>query len=217
LADEIQTSKNKSALRETIEAVVIALILALFIRTFIIQAFKIPSSSMLDTLLIGDHLLVNKFSYGVKNPFTGETWVPLGTPERKDIIVFKYPENPSQDFIKRVVGLAGDKIQIINKKLFINDKPFEVTQAKFEDKHVIPSQPGNMLQNPRDNFGPVVVPENSVFVLGDNRDNSKDSRYWGFVDLKAIKGKAFILYWSWDREATMLRKVRWGRIADLIH
>lgn len=201
--------KTKSALMETIEAIVIALVLAMFIRTFIVQAFKIPSGSMLPTLLIGDHLLVNKFLYGVRNPLNGHIWIPVSTPHQGDIIVFKYPKDPSQDFIKRVVGVAGDVIEVKNKKLFVNDKPYVVEGPIHSDPR---TRPG-----PRDNFGPVTVPEHAVFVMGDNRDNSHDSRFWGFVGLTAIKGKAMILYWSWDSDSSLAQAVRWSRIGDLIH
>ncbi len=202
-------NKNKSVIREYIEAIVIALILALFIRTFVVQAFKIPSGSMIPTLLIGDHILVNKFSYGIKNPFTGATWVSIGTPEQLDIVVFKYPENPSQDFIKRVIGVGGDRIEIKNKKVFVNGKPIVVENAVNLDSKVFTGP-----NPPRDNYGPVTVPPNSLFVMGDNRDNSHDSRFWGFVDLKAVKGKAFMLYWSWNKEDF---SVRWRRIGDILH
>jgi len=205
----VAQQSNKSALRETVEAVVIALLLAMFIRTFVVQAFKIPSGSMIPTLLIGDHLLVNKFIYGIKNPFTGETWIPINEPQRGDIIVFKFPKDPSQDFIKRVVGIEGDQIKIIDKKLYVNGEPFVVENAV----HLRPGiEPG-----PRDNYGPITVPKDSLFVMGDNRDNSHDSRFWKFVDLKAIKGKAFILYWSWDSDAEWSESVRWKRIGNLIH
>ncbi|MEA3546041.1 MAG: signal peptidase I [Thermodesulfobacteriota bacterium] len=200
---------KKSVVREYAEAIVIALILALFIRSFIVQAFKIPSGSMIPTLLIGDHLLVNKFIYGIKNPFTGATWISIGEPNRRDIIVFKYPENPKQDFIKRVIGVAGDRIEIIDKKVYVNGEILEVDNAVYRDKRIFPRD-----VTPRDNLGPIVVPENSLFVMGDNRDNSHDSRFWKFVDLKEIKGKAFILYWSWNREDFA---VRWNRLGDLIH
>ena len=200
---------KKSVVREYAEAIIIALILALFIRTFVVQAFKIPSGSMIPTLLIGDHLLVNKFIYGIKNPFNGSTWISIGEPRRRDIIVFKYPENPKQDFIKRVIGVAGDRIEIIDKKLYVNGEIFEVSNAVYLDKRIFPGK-----VTPRDNLGPIVVPEHSLFVMGDNRDNSHDSRFWKFVDLKAIKGKAFILYWSWDREDFA---VRWNRLGDLIN
>jgi len=201
--------KSKSTLREYAEAIIIALLLALFIRTFVVQAFKIPSGSMLDTLLIGDHILVNKFIYGVKNPFYGSTWIPLKNPERGDIIVFKYPVNPTQDYIKRVVGLAGDTIEIKDKKVYVNGEPQNEKYAIFLDSKIIPAH-----VQPRDNMGPITVPEDSLFVMGDNRDNSYDSRFWNFVDLKSVKGKAFILYWSWDKKNF---SVRWNRIANLVH
>ena len=201
--------KRKSTIREYIEAILIALLLALFIRTFIVQAFKIPSGSMENTLLIGDHILVNKFIYGVKNPFNGNTWIPFSNPERRDIVVFKYPVNPDQDYIKRVVGVAGDIIEIKNKKVYVNGVVLDEKYAIFRDNKILPAN----VQS-RDNLGPITVPEHSLFVMGDNRDNSYDSRFWKFVDLKAVKGKAFILYWSWDKENF---SVRWGRIGDLVH
>lgn len=202
-------NKNKSVIREYAEAIVIALILALFIRTFVVQAFKIPSGSMIPTLLIGDHILVNKFSYGIKNPFSGATWISIGTPEQFDVIVFKYPENPSLDFIKRVVGVGGDRVEIKNKKIFVNGKPITVENAVTLDSKIFKGP-----TPPRDNYGPITVPQDSLFVMGDNRDNSHDSRFWGFVDLKAVKGKAFMLYWSWNKEDF---SVRWRRIGDMIH
>ncbi len=207
-SNDTNTNK-KSTLREYTEAIIIALVLALFIRSFIVQAFKIPSGSMEPTLLIGDHLLVNKFIYGIKNPFTGTTWVHINTPHRRDIVVFKFPLNPSQDFIKRVIGVEGDRIKVVNKEVFVNGKPFEVKGAVHLDPNIIP---GDI--KPRDNFGPVTVPKNSLFVMGDNRDNSYDSRFWKFVKLKNVKGKAFILYWSWAKEKF---SVRWRRIFNLLH
>jgi signal peptidase I len=202
--------KKKSSLRENVEAILIAIVLALFIRTFVVQAFKIPSGSMKNTLLIGDHILVNKFIYGVKIPFTdGKTLISISDPDRKDIVVFKYPEDPKKDFIKRVVGVAGDKIEIRNKQLFVNDTlQASEEYAIHKDPRIIPVQ-----FTVRDNFGPVTVPGHSLFVMGDNRDNSHDSRFWGFVDLKAVKGKAFIIYWSWNKEAF---GVRWNRIGDAL-
>ncbi|MFO7886125.1 MAG: signal peptidase I [Desulfobacteraceae bacterium] len=208
--------KKKGALRENIEAILIAVVLAMFIRTFVIQAFKIPSGSMKNTLLIGDHILVNKFIYGVKIPFTGgpdaagATLIPVSEPERGDIVVFRFPEDPDKDFIKRVVAVEGDTIELKNKKFYLNgalqkDEPYAV----HKDSRVIPEQFSS-----RDNFGPVTVPKDSLFVMGDNRDNSHDSRFWGFVDLDAVKGKAFIIYWSWNRDRF---GVRWDRIGDLLH
>ncbi len=199
---------KKSALRENIEAILIAIVLAMFIRTFVVQAFKIPSGSMKETLQIGDHILVNKFIYGVKMPFSQKTLISLKDPKRGDIIVFKFPEDPDKDFIKRVVGVTGDIIEIKDKKLFVNGKAPGYKQAVYKDSRVIP---GSI--QPRDNMGPVTVPEDSLFVMGDNRDHSYDSRFWGFVKLRAVKGKAFIIYWSWDKEDF---GVRWNRIGDLL-
>jgi signal peptidase I len=209
LAEKNSQPKSKSTLREYIEAILIALLLALFIRTFVVQAFKIPSGSMKNTLLIGDHILVNKFIYGIKNPFNDNTWIPITEPKRRDIIVFEYPLNPEQDYIKRVIGVAGDTIEIKDKKVYVNGVPQDEKYTIFLDHRILPPN-----VQPRDNLGPFTVPEHSLFVMGDNRDNSYDSRFWKFVDLKEVKGKAFILYWSWDKEDF---SVRWNRIGHLIH
>jgi signal peptidase I len=197
---------KKSLVREYIEAILIALVLAVFIRTFVVQAFKIPSGSMIPTLLIGDHILVSKFVYGIKNPFNGTVIVPIKEPARNDVIVFKYPLNRSQDFIKRVIGLPGDSVEIINKKVFINGKALGDDKGEFKDNNLLS-------EGPRDNFGPVTVPPNSLFVMGDNRDNSHDSRFWRFVDYSDIRGKAIVMYWSWDQEDF---SVRWSRIGSVI-
>jgi len=199
---------EKNVWRENIEAIIIALVLALFIRTFIVQAFKIPSGSMKDTLLVGDHILVNKFIYGVKIPFTQKTLIPFKDPGTGDIIVFKFPKDPKKDFIKRVVGVDGDVVKITDKKVYVNDILQEEEYAVHKDSDTFS---GNI--SPRDNFGPVKVPRGALFVMGDNRDNSHDGRFWGFVDLKAVKGKAFMIYWSWNREEF---GVRWKRIGDLL-
>ncbi|MBW2742255.1 MAG: signal peptidase I [Deltaproteobacteria bacterium] len=199
---------KKSSLRENIEAIILAIILALFVRSFIIQAFKIPSGSMKNTLQIGDHILVNKFIYGVKLPFTMTTIIPYKKPQRGDIVVFKFKEDPKKDFIKRTIGVPGDVIEIKNKEIHVNKKRLEQDYAIYTDLHIIPKA-----MQPRDNFGPVTVPEDSIFVMGDNRDHSYDSRFWGFVDLKDVKGKAFIIYWSWDNDNF---GVRWGRIGKIL-
>jgi len=204
-----ESASRKSLVREYVEAILIALVLAIFIRTFVVQAFKIPSGSMKDTLLIGDHILVNKFIYGIKNPFSGGVLVPISEPERNDVIVFEYPVDPSKDFIKRVVGIEGDSVEIRNKQLLVNGEVVASPHAIHRDPNILPKG-----AQPRDNFGPIVVPQDSLFVMGDNRDESYDSRFWGFVDLKAVKGKAFILYWSWDGPNFA---VRWRRIGDLIY
>lgn len=202
--------KKKNAWRENIEAIIIALLIAMFIRTFIIQAFKIPSGSMLETLQIGDHILVNKFIYGIKIPFSGgKDLIAVKDPEREDVVVFKFPEDPSKDFIKRVVAVAGDTVEIIDKQLYVNDKP--VTNEQYVIHRDDKIFPGHITT--RDNMPKINVPENKIFVMGDNRDNSHDSRFWGYVDLRAIKGKAFIIYWSWDKENF---GVRWRRLGDLI-
>ena len=200
---------KKNILREYGEAIFIAVILALFIRTFVVQAFKIPSGSMKPTLLVGDHILVNKFIYGIKIPFLNITLIPLKKPKSGDIVVFKFPEDPKKDFIKRVVAVEGDTVQIRNKKVYINDRPMEDPYGTHLDPHSIRGA-----AQPRDNFGPVTVPPNSLFVMGDNRDHSYDSRFWGFVNLSAVKGKAFIMYWSWDKENS---GIRWRRLGRLIH
>lgn len=208
MAQENEKVSSKSSLRENIEAILIAIVLALFIRTFVVQAFKIPSGSMKETLKIGDHILVNKFIYGTKIPFTDIIFLPLTSPKQGDIVVFKFPEDPDKDFIKRVVGVEGDTIEIRNKHLFVNNVPVEYPQAIFIDPVTIPEG-----VQPRDNFGPIRVPPNSLFVMGDNRDHSYDSRFWGVVDMKAVKGKAFMIYWSWDKENF---GVRWSRIGDFL-
>lgn len=195
-------------MQEYIEAIIIAILIAVFIRTFIIQAFKIPSRSMVPALLVGDHLLVNKFIYGVKIPFFRKTIIPVTQPERGDIVVFIYPNDRSKDFIKRVIGISGDKIEIKNKKIFLNGKEYTDSYGIYSDSI---TYPGDM--QPRDNYGPVTVPQESLFVMGDNRDESADSRYWGFVDLKDVEGKAFIIYWSWNSED---HNLRWQRLGNLL-
>lgn len=207
--------KPKSSLRENTEAIIIAIIIAMFIRTFIIQAFKIPSGSMLETLQIGDQILVNKFIYGIKIPFTdGKTLIPVKNPQKGDIVVFKYPEDPSKDFIKRVVATGGDTLELIDKKLYVNNKMVEgETYAVYKTQDIIPGKFSS-----RDNLRKIKVPENKLFVMGDNRDNSHDSRFWGFVDLNAVRGKALIIYWSWnkDKSVPMWASVRWNRVGDIL-
>ena len=202
-------TNKKKIIWEYAKAIITALILAMLIRTYIIQAFKIPSGSMIPTLLVGDHILVNKFLYGTKIPFSGKRAFMFKKPERGDIIVFKYPENPDKDFIKRVVAIEGDVIESKNKKVHVNGNKVNEPYAQHTDSSMRP-----MGIEPRDNFGPVIVPKNKYFVMGDNRDQSYDSRYWGYVDIKDVKGKALILYWSWDSEKSW---VRFGRIGSLIH
>lgn len=197
-----------SGWRENVEAILIAVLLALFIRTFVVQAFKIPSGSMKDTLQIGDHILVNKFAYGIDIPFLGFPLLPERAPQRGDVIVFKYPNDPDKDYIKRVVAVGGDVVAVRNKQLVVNRTP-------LQEDYIIHTRP--RIQPVRDNFGPVRVPENKLFVMGDNRDNSSDSRFWGFLDVDAVRGKAFLIYWSWnDQSASVLSRVRWARIGDIV-
>lgn len=195
--------KKKSVVREYAEAAVIAVILALLIRTFVVQAFKIPSGSMEPTLLVGDHILVNKFIYGVKIPFIRNTLIPISKPQRDDVIVFIYPHDTSKDYIKRVVGLPGDRIEIFDRKINING-------TLYDDKHGVYAEVRNegSLNMAKKRNRPIIVPENHLFVMGDNRDHSSDSRVWGFVPLKSVKGKAFIIYWSWPHWKRFLRIVR---------
>jgi len=200
--------KPKSKLQEYIEAIILAIVIAFFIRTFVIQAYKIPSGSMKPTLLIGDHILVSKFNYGIKLPLIRSTLLPIGTPKRGDIVVFIYPEDRSKDFIKRLIGVPGDTIEIRDKKILINGLPYKDEHGVYVDHMIIPGS-----VQPRDNFGPVTVPEKKLFVMGDNRDESYDSRFWGMVDQRDVLGKALIIYWSWNGED---RDVRWNRIGSLL-
>jgi len=213
-----ELASTKSKAREYVEAIVVALLLAFFIRTFVVQAFKIPSGSMIPTLQVGDHILVSKFIYGLRNPFSGEVLVPLKEPKTFDVIVFKYPKNPKLDFIKRVIGTPGDTVEVRDKQIFLNGAPLRDPYGIHRDPRIFDRR-----QSPRDNFGPITVPPGKLFVMGDNRDESNDSRFWGFVDMKAVKGKAFLIYWSWDVNQPLLvppkrfTTVRWSRIGDLIH
>ncbi len=201
--------KKKNIIREYVEAFAIAIVLALIIRAFVVQAFKIPSGSMIPTLLVGDHILVSKFIYGVRVPFTDIKFFDFREPKRGEVIVFIYPKDESKDFIKRVIGVEGDKIAIKDKKLYINDELYDDPYGFYKEHTIIPRH-----VQPRDNFGPVVVPKDSLFVMGDNRDRSADSRFWGFVKLDKVRGKAFLIYWSWGG---FMRDIKWGRIANLIH
>jgi len=212
-----RTAKRKSVAREYTEAILIALLLALFIRTFVIQAFKIPSGSMKETLLIGDHILVSKFAYGTHIPneipflniklFDDIIFFPK-QPERGDIIVFKYPKDEKRDFIKRVIGVPGDLLEVRHQKVFINGKPYEDRHARHTES------PSDSSLVPRDDFGPVLVPDNHLFMMGDNRENSQDSRYWGFLNINKVRGKALMIYWSWNQLESWVRFDRFGKILE---
>jgi signal peptidase I len=198
---------TKGALWEYTKAIVTALILALFIRAYFVQAFKIPSGSMIPTLLIGDHILVNKFIYGTKLPFSDKRFLVFRKPGRGDIMVFRYPEDPSRDFIKRVAAVEGDMIESKNKVIYVNGRPVTEPYTQHTDYLM-----GSTGMEPRDNFGPLVVPKGKFFMMGDNRDQSYDSRYWGYVDMKDIRGEALIIYWSWDSKKYLPRFGRIGRL-----
>ena len=210
---------QKTVVREYAEALIIALILALMIRTFIIQAFKIPTGSMEPTLLVGDHLLVSKFSYSIhvpnEVPFTSIQLFPdyhffSSVPERGNIVVFKFPLEPDKDFIKRVVGLPGETIQVIRQRVYIDDKLLKEPYAHH-------SQPSSPNSGTRDNMAPLRIPEGHIFVMGDNRENSSDSRVWGTLDLKNLRGKAQWIYWSWDSKNNSWWKVRNDRLGSSVY
>jgi signal peptidase I len=203
-----KSGKKESIVWEYTKSIFIAVVLALVIRTFMVQAFAIPSGSMEATLAIGDRILVNKFLYGTNIPFADGRILKFREPVRGDVVVFEYPEDRSKDFIKRVIGIPGDQIQIINKKVHVNGRIYENPHEMHKDSEVIPG-----ILSPRDNTDVITVPVNSYFVMGDNRDSSYDSRFWGFVESKDIKGLAFMKYWSWDPEKW---RVRWKNIGRLI-
>ena len=212
---------RKSVVREYFESIVIAVILALFVRTWAVQAFKIPTGSMENNLLIGDHLLVNKFVFG---PATGpleRTLLPMREIRRGDVVVFKYPDEPERDFIKRVIGLPGETLELRNKKVFIDGQPIDEAYVHFLDPDHDSSEVTSF--DVRERYGPVRVPEGQYFVMGDNRDNSQDSRYWGFLPRGYIKGRALMIYWSYDPDphasliTQFLTRTRWERLLHQIH
>ncbi|MCU0250722.1 MAG: signal peptidase I [Vicinamibacterales bacterium] len=211
---------RKSVVREYFETIVIAVVLALFMRTFVVQAFKIPTGSMEPNLLVGDHLLVNKFVFAPTLSSVERAVLPVTDIRRGDIVVFKYPEDPERDFIKRVIGLPGETIELRDHQIHVNGRAIEEPYA-----HYLPrpsSARGGELASDdvRERYGPVVVPAGSVFVMGDNRDNSQDSRYWGFLPKENIKGKALMIYWSFDSSQgglNLFTQTRWARILHQIH
>ena len=230
---QAEARQRKSFYKEWIEPFLIAAVVALFIRQFVVEAFKIPSGSMIPTLTIGDHLLVNKFVYGPRIPFTDTRFFSGREPKRGDIIVFKYPENEDKNYIKRVIGLPGDKIEVRDGILLINDRAVPIkpvrgaqpdpdaarsylglAQEFLEDLGPVTHRIQYLQDQSGKSYGPVTVPVEKVFVMGDNRDNSQDSRVWGFVQFNKILGKALIIYWSWDGEEG--RWLRWERIGSLI-
>ena len=199
-APEPERPFKKSVFREYLESIVVAVILALFIRTFAVQAFKIPTGSMEPNLMIGDHLLVNKLVYSPSLSPLKDTLFGKRPIKRGHVVVFKFPEDPTRDFIKRVIGLPGETIEIRNKQVYVNGKPLEEPYAHFIDAPLRPDDPeytrgGDVI---RDAWGPQTVPAGQLLVLGDNRDNSRDSRYWGFLPIDQVKGRALLVYWSYE-------------------
>ncbi|WP_035587824.1 signal peptidase I [Hippea jasoniae] len=210
--------QKKDVVGEWIKSIIIALVIALFIRAFFVEAFKIPSSSMEPTLLIGDHILANRLIYGIRVPISGKIIIPVEHPKVGDIVIFRYPPKPSVYFIKRCVGVGGDVLMMKNKVLYRNGKRVNEPYAIYTDPHIYPRNTDNPIVKARwgsrDNWGPVKVPPHEYFMMGDNRDNSYDSRYWGFVPEKDIVGKAFIIYGSWTFSPF---RIRFKRFFKLIH
>jgi signal peptidase I len=223
-ADEAKPYR-KSTVREYFESICVAVILALFVRTFVVQAFKIPTGSMENNLLIGDHLLVNKFVHAPTLTGIERALLPIDPIRRGDIIVFKYPEQPDRDFIKRVIGLPGETLELRNKKVYINGTPLDEPYVHF----IFPPDPEDGAAGAQAlpdfdvtrSYGPVTVPARQYFMMGDNRDNSQDSRYWGFMPEEYVKGKALFVYFSFGDPSPgvsgLLGNVRWNRILHQIH
>ncbi len=197
--------KKKSKLRENVESILYALIIAIFVRAFIVQAYKIPSGSMIPTLLVGDYILVNRLAYGLRIPYTKLKFFEYRKPKRGDIVVFVFPKDRSKDFIKRVIAVGGETLEIKGRRIFINGKEIDDPWGRYttglsEGIHI----------------GPVRIPKGYLFVMGDNRDNSFDSRFWGLVDERDVKGKPMFIYFSWDSNADILHKIRWRRIGKWV-
>jgi signal peptidase I len=214
---------KKSVAREYFESFLIAVILALFVRTWVFQAFKIPSGSMEPNLLIGDHLIVNKMEFAPAATALERTLLPHREIRRGDVIVFKYPEDPERDFIKRVIGLPGEQIEVRHKRVYVNGRLIDEPYAHYLEappqapEELAPDDAPSAGGDPRERYGPVTVPPNHLFAMGDNRDNSQDSRYWGFLPRDYVKGKALVIYWSYDPESgNIVTGTRWGRLLHLV-
>ena len=230
----VEPKAERSVAREYLESIVVAVVLALFVRTFAVQAFKIPTGSMEENLLIGDHLLVNKLVYSPSFGSLEERLFGKKTIERGHVVVFKFPQEPERDFIKRVIGLPGEKVEVRDKQVLIDDKPLLESYTFFKDQPLRRDDPeyGLRADDLRYNWGPQVVPPGQLFVMGDNRDNSRDSRFWGFLPIDQVKGRALVIYWSYEatREEyhatgvwqwvkdtlSAFGRTRWGRFFHLI-
>ena len=230
-----EASFQKSTLREYFESIVIAVILALFVRTWVVQAFKIPTGSMENNLLIGDHLLVNKFVFSPSMASAERAIMPEREIKRGDVVVFKYPDEPERDFIKRVIGLPGETVELRNKKVFVDGRELDEPYVHFLEPASSSQEVTSF--DVRERYGPVHVPVDQFFVMGDNRDNSQDSRYWGFLPRSYIKGKALMIYWSYESSSSdyvdgglgttisrlasvvthFFTKTRWERLFKQIH
>jgi signal peptidase I len=212
----------KSTVREYFESICVAVILALFVRTFVVQAFKIPTGSMENNLLIGDHLLVNKFVFAPTLSPLETTVLPIDPIRRGDVVVFKYPAEPERDFIKRVIGLPGDTIELKKKRVYVNGEMLDEPYVRYLSP---PEESSEDDFDVRVQYGPVTVPADHYFMMGDNRDNSQDSRYWGFMPRSYVKGKALFIYWSFDDGGAdggsgfsrIFSTIRWSRLLHQIH
>ena len=212
-----ETTFQKSTAREYFESILVAVVLALFVRTFVFQAFKIPTGSMKPNLLVGDHLIVNKFIFAPAASGIERALLPMRPIERGDIVVFKYPEEPERDFIKRVIGLPGDTLELQNQTLLVNGQPLDEPYAHYLFP---PAADGQMEADVRRKYGPVTVPDGHYFMMGDNRDDSQDSRFWGFLPASYVKGRALFIYWSFDTPEDGSPggfAPRWGRLFHQIH
>jgi signal peptidase I len=212
---------RKSTAREYFESICVAVILALFVRTFVVQAFKIPTGSMENNLLIGDHLLVNKFVFAPTLTRAEDTLLPIDPIRRGDVLVFKFPEDPERDFIKRVIGLPGETIELKEKKVYVDGMALDEPYVHFLFPADASGDLGEGTFDVRRSYGPVTVPDGHYFMMGDNRDNSQDSRYWGFMPREYVKGKALFVYFSFGEGGSglsgLLGNVRWGRMLHQIH
>jgi signal peptidase I len=199
---------EKPRWRQNVESIGLALLIALAVRSSVVQAFWVPSGSMLPTIQIGDHIFVNKLAYSVRLPLIGTELMKIGTLHRDDIVVFVSPIDPSTDLIKRVIAVPGDTVEIRNKELYVNGEKVADPHAYFSDSTVMSTQ--------RDNMKPIQVPDGKFFVMGDNRDRSYDSRFWGFANIADIKGKATFVYWSRDVSKGWLAMPRFERFGRFI-
>jgi signal peptidase I len=208
-----QEQPKRSSVREMFESICVAVILAFFVRTFVVQAFKIPSGSMEPNLLIGDHLLVNKFVSAPTLSSVESSLLPIDEIRRGDIIVFKHPRTPERDLIKRTIGLPGETIELRDKRVYVDGKPLDEPYAQY----LLAAGPNDLAADVRRKFGPITVPPGHYFMMGDNRDNSEDSRYWGALSREYVKGKALFLYMSFGTGEGSIANVRWARILRQIH